>query len=79
MQYCACSNKFGHFRQVCDFLSELLMPCSCCRKFARDSNEIRQDQSDSHRHLSLDVIDVDLIAFMGRFDHDLTSRLETYG
>ena len=55
------------------------MPCSCCCKFARDSNEIRQDQSDSHRHFSLDVIDVDLIAFMGRFDHDLTSRLETYG
>ena len=54
------------------------MPCSCCCKFARDSNEIRHDQSDSHRHLSLDVIDVvDLIAFMGRFDQDLTSRLET--
>lgn len=61
--------------------------CPSCSCHARVVASLHAIQMRSDRisqividiYLSLDVIDVDLIAFMGRFDHDLTSRLETYG
>ena len=60
------------------FLVLLTFRPSC--SYHQSLDEIRYDQSDSHRHRFLHVIAVvNLIALMGTFDHDLTSPLETYG